>query len=218
MALGFEFRVSSFELKALGRARSALRCSNSQPATRNSKLKKTGFTLIELVLFIAIIGVAVAGVLIAYDYAARGSADPVVRKQALAIAESLLEEIQQMPFTYCDPDDPAVSTATSAAGCATPEAMGPEAGETRYNTSTPFDNVNDYNGYNTATEVPPGIKDITGAPITGLGIYNAAVTVTPTALGGIAAGDSLRITVTVTGPVNVTVTVDGYRTQYAPNL
>lgn len=167
---------------------------------------------------IAIIGAAVAGVLVAYDYAVRDSADPVVRKQALAIAESLLEEIQQMPFTYCDPDDTAVSTATSAAGCATPEAMGPEAGESRFSASTPFDNVNDYHGYNTATEVPSGIKDITGSSITGLGIYDAAVTVTQAALGGIAASDSLRITVTVTGPANVTVSIDGYRTQYAPNL
>src|SRR6187431_1348174 len=97
-----------------------------------------GFTLIELVLFIAIIGIALGGVLVAYDYSARDSADPVVKKQALAIAESLLEEIQQMPFTYCDPDDPAVSTAASPASCATPEASGPEAGETRYSTSTPF--------------------------------------------------------------------------------
>ena len=182
-------------------------------------LRRRGFTLIELVLFIAIVGAGVAGVLAAYDFAARGSADPVVKKQALAIAESLLEEIQQMPFTFCDPDDANVSTATSAAGCATtPEALGPEAGESRYNANTPFDNVNDYNGYNTAAETPPGIKDITGTPITGLGNYNAAVTVTQAALSGILASDSLRITVTVTGPVNVTVTVDGYRTQYAPNL
>ena len=178
-----------------------------------------GFTLIELVLFIAVLGIAVAGVLAAYDFAARGSADPIVKKQALAIAESLLEEIQQMPFTYCDPDDPAVSTAMSSAACTTPEtAMSAEAGESRYSATTPFDNVNDYNGYNTAAEVPPGIKDITGTPIAGLGIYDATVTVTQVALGGIPAAGSLRITVTVTAPANITVTVDGYRTQYAPNL
>ena len=179
---------------------------------------QAGFTLIELVLFIAIMGIAVAGVLMAYDFAARGSADPVVKKQALAIAESLLEEIQQMPFTFCDPDDPAVSTATSAAGCATPEAIGPEAGESRYNASTPFDNVNDYHGFNTATDALPGIRQIDGTPIAGLGGYSAAVTISPVALGAIPASDSLRITVTVTGPTNVTVTLDGYRTQYAPNL
>ena len=143
-----------------------------------------GFTLIELVLSIAIMGIAVAGVLAAYDYAVRDSADPIVKKQALAIAESLLQEIQQMPFTYCDPDDPAVSTATSAAGCATPEANGPEAGETRYSATTPFDNVNDYGA---AISGNPGfsmnpIRDITNTVITGLDAYTATVTITLNAL------------------------------------
>ena len=191
--------------------------------SQSRRLQIKGFTLIELVLFIAIIGIAVAGVLIAYDRAARDSADPIVKKQALAIAESLLEEIQQMPFTYCDPDDANVSTATGPfvgpGGCAaTVEGIGPEPGETRYNVNTPFDNVNDYNGYNTAAELPPGIKDIIGTPIAGLSAYNASVAVTQIALGGIAATDSLLITVTVAGPANVTVTVAGYRTQYAPNM
>src|ERR687896_1019013 len=97
--------------------------------------RAAGFTLIELVLYIAMVGIAVAGVLLAYNAAARDSADPIVKKQALAIAESLLEEIQQMPFTYCDPDDPAAATATSAASCASAEAIGPEAGESRYSST-----------------------------------------------------------------------------------
>ena len=180
--------------------------------------EERGFTLIELVVFIAILGVAVGGVLGAYQYSSRDSADPVVKKQALAIAESLLEEIQQMPFTYCDPDDANVATATSAASCTTAEAIGPEAGETRYSATTPFDNVNDYHGYNTATEIPTGIKDITNTPIAGLSPYNAAVTVANAALPGVAANDSLLITVVVTGPANVSVRLDGYRTRYAPRL
>ncbi len=181
-----------------------------------------GFTLVELVLSIAITGIAVTGVLAAYDYAVRDSADPIVKKQALAIAESLLEEIQQMPFTYCDPDDPAVSTATSAAGCAAPEANGPEAGETRYSATTPFDNVNDYGA---AISGDPGfsmnpIRDITNTVITGLDAYTATVTITVlpgNTLPGIPAGAALLVNVTVTGPANVSVGIDGYRTRYAPN-
>ena len=101
-----------------------------------------GFTLIELIMFIVVISGALAGVLTIFIQATRGSADPQLRRQAMAIAESLLEEVQLMPFTYCDPDDAAAETATSAAGCTTTEALGPEAGETR--TASPqFDNVSD---------------------------------------------------------------------------
>lgn len=177
-----------------------------------------GFSLVELVVFISILGIAVSGVLIAFDYSARQSADPIVRKQALAIAESLLEEIQQMPFTYCDPDDPAVSTAISTASCATPETTGPEAGETRYSTSTPFDNVNDYHGYNTATESPSGIKNLNGVAVAGLSAYDAAVTITSTSLSSVPPGEALLITVVVTAPGNVAVQLDSYRTRYAPQL
>jgi MSHA pilin protein MshD len=162
--------------------------------------------------------VGFAGLFIAFDNSARGGADAMVKKQALAIAESMLAEIKQMPFTFCDPNDPAVTTAASAAACAIPEAMGPEAGETRYSTTTPFDNVNDYNGYNTAAEVPAGIKDLTGNPIGGLSGYNVSVAMTQPVFGGIVAADSLNIVVTVTGPFNVTAIVDGYRARYAPNL
>ncbi len=177
-----------------------------------------GFTLVELIIAISIISLAVAGVMLALTTAVRGSANPVVNDQALEIAESLLEEIESMPFTYCDPNDPAVYTATSTAGCATPEVLGPELGETRYSPTNPFNNVNDYNGYTTATELPPGIKDVTGTPITGLSAYNASITITPTALGSVPAAASLNISVTVTGPANSSVTVEGYRTMYAPNL
>ena len=70
-----------------------------------------GTSLIELILFIVIVSTSVAGVLIAIDRSARSSAEPLVIKQALAIAEALLEEVQLMPFTYCDPDDvPVVRT------------------------------------------------------------------------------------------------------------
>jgi MSHA pilin protein MshD len=188
----------------------------------------SGISLIELLLFIVIAGVAVAGVVSAFRLSVQKSADPLVRKQALAIAESLLEEVQLMPFSYCDPDDANAHTATSpvvgAGGCAaTVEALGPEAGETRYATGgVQFDNVNDYNGYNSATEVPPGIKDISGNLIAVLPNFNVSIAVASTALGTIpiggsfAASDALRITVTVTAPGNTIISLDGYRTRYAP--
>ena len=55
--------------------------------------RQRGFTLIELIIFIVVVGVGVAGILSVYTTSIKNSADPLVRKQALAIAESLLEEI-----------------------------------------------------------------------------------------------------------------------------
>lgn len=65
-----------------------------------------GFSLIEQILFIVIISVGVLGLLGVMNLSANSQgADPLLQKQALAIAESLLAEIQRQPFSYCDPDD-----------------------------------------------------------------------------------------------------------------
>ncbi len=188
-------------------------------ATQKFTYNQTGISLIELVIFIVIVSVGIVGILSVMNMNTRSSADPMLRKQALSIAESLLEEIQLQPFTFCDPDDANVATANAAvigaAGCSTiVETMGPE-GEGRY--APPLlDNVNDYNNFNLPT--PPGIRDITGANIAGLTGYSATVTVVETALGTVPAPDSLFITVTVTPPSGAAdnMVLSGYRTRYAP--
>lgn len=176
-----------------------------------------GVTLIELVMFIVLMGIAFGALMLALGQFTRTSADPLASKQSLAIAEALLDEIELMPFTYCDPDDANASTATSAAGCATlVEAGGPEAGESRGSNTTPFDNVNDYNGY----QMLSGILDASGAAVAGLTQYKVTnVTVSAADLGTItsASGNALRISVTVQAPDNSTLTLEGYRTRYAPN-
>lgn len=205
----------------------------------STQLCQRGISLIETILFMVIVSVAVIGVTSVFMTTTRSSADPLVRKQALAIAESLLEEVRLMPFTFCDPDDANVTTATSAVVGAPPPppvpptlcvtaaevAMAPEAGETRYSATTPFDNVNDYNGFSTATAVPAGICDIAGNCIAALSGYTATVTVAPVALGPsapageiIAAAESLLITVTVVGPSGESIALSAFRTRYAPNL
>jgi MSHA pilin protein MshD len=180
-----------------------------------------GLSMVELVMFIIIVGVGVAGILLVFNVTIKASADPMIQKQMLAIAEALMEEVQAKPFTYCDPDDAQATTATSATvgptGCqATVENAGPEA-ETRYSTTVPFDNVNDYNGFDTSTAVPPGIADLSGTVIGALGAYSATIAVAGSALGGIAAGESLLITVTVTRSGTDSITLESYRTRYAPN-
>src|SRR5256885_12458231 len=119
-----------------------------------------GVTLLELIVFIVVVSTAVMGVLTALDLANRSSTDPMIQKQALAIAEALLEEVQLQPFTYCDPEDSQAATADSATvgatGCTAAasvesamaaETTAPYGPETRTDATTPFDNVNDYNGF-----------------------------------------------------------------------
>lgn len=192
----------------------------SRPARRQSPCShrcQRGLSLVELVLFIIIVSVGIAGLLLVFNVTTKASADPLIQKQMLAIAEALLEEVQAKAFTYCDPDDSQATTATSASvgptGCqATVEGSGPE-GETRVSATTPFDNVNDYGA---ALNISP-ITDITGAPIGGLGAYSATIAVAGSALGGIAAAESLLITVAVNGPGSDSLVLEGYRTRYAPN-
>lgn len=173
-----------------------------------------GLSMIELLMFISILAIALAALLRVFVQATTASADPMQRRQALAIAESLLEEVQLMPFSFCDSEDPAVETATSPADCAGgAEAIGPEAGESR--TGLPsFDHVNDYHGL-----AMTGITDLTGIAVTGLGDYAASVSVGAATLHTLAAAgsDALRIDVTVTGPAGVPVTLSGYRSRHAPN-
>ena len=238
---GFQVPGSRFQVPVFtGALNSAPRHANAIARVPNLELgtwnferrKCVGLSLVELIVFIVVVGTAVAGVLGALGIATRSSADPMIQKQALAIAEALLEEVQLQPFTYCDPDDANAATATTAAldstvtppavGCVvTVEALGPEAVnqpptgplETRTGAVRPFDNVNDYNIFS----MVGGITDITGAAITGLDAYAASVSVAAQALSTVPSTDSLLITVTVTGPGNTTVTLHGYRTRYAPN-
>ncbi|UCD69101.1 MAG: type II secretion system protein [Betaproteobacteria bacterium] len=191
-----------------------------------------GVTFIELVMFILVVGVGLTGILLVYVNTVRYSADPVTRKQMLAVAEAMLEESALMPFTYCDPDDAAAATAAAASvaagNCAsTIETIGPEAGESRYTPANPFDNVNDYAGFDTTTALPAGIADIAGTVIGSLTGYSAFLTATAKALGpagsviaatdGNGAPQALLVTVTVTAPGGDSVSLSGYRTRYAPN-
>jgi MSHA pilin protein MshD len=174
---------------------------------------QAGLSLVELIIFIIIVSVGVAGVLMVFNVTAQKSADPQVRRQMLAIAEALLEEVEFKPFTLCDPDDPNAVTAVTSANCtgatggANDESklpLGPEAGETR----TTYDNVSDYNGLNLAPA-----SDINGNTIIG---YSATVSVTQQQLeASIPLDASLRITVTVTHG-NDSLSLSGYRLRFAP--
>ena len=188
-----------------------------------NRRRALGLSLIELVVFIIVLGVGFAGLAVLYNQTTRSSVDPMVRKQVLAIAVSLMEEIQLRGFTFCDPDDANVYTATvastvGAGACATKaEAppFGPDATPVNETSRDKYDNVNDYHGL----QMLSGITDITGAAISGLSGYQVTgVTIaTAGAAFGLADEEVLSISVAVTGPADVSVTLQGFRFRYAPN-
>lgn len=193
-----------------------------------SNFKQLGVTLIELIVFIVIISVAIVGVLKVLEVTSRGSVDPMITKQALSIADSLLSEIEQQPLTYCDPDDANAATASSASDCTNDQnnggsTLGPmPSTESRYSSTNPFDNVADYNGFTMPSASCAGIC-IAGdnTPIANLSGYTATVTITR--VGNVspfslAAGAVLKINVQVTGPANTIVNLAGYRVRYAPTI
>lgn len=187
--------------------------------------RHAGLSLIEVVIFIVVLGIAIAGLALLYNQVTRASVDPLIRKQALALATSLLEEVELQPFTVCDPDDASVYTATTPppAGCATFEGIGPE-GETRY-ANPRFDNVSDYHGFSMGAGVTApndSIQTVDGTAIPALSDYRLTVGITAidaNELGAtIPASEALRITVAaVHVPTGVGVTLQGYRVRYAPN-
>ncbi len=144
--------------------------------------RQAGFTLVELIFFIVVVAFGIAGILVVMNTTVKSSADPLVRKQTVAIAESLLEEI--LLKSYDDPDDsPAVVEASRAL----------------------YDDVRDYAGYATSG----GMKDLAGASISGLGSYNvSSVTVTAMTLSGIPARQVIVTVLGPSGPISLT----GYRT------
>jgi len=185
--------------------------------------RQRGVTLIELIMFIVIVSVALASIIAVMRITTANSADPLRRKQALMIAEGLLEEVRSAGFTLCDPSSADFDTQTDPTLCAVRENWGQVAPEPV--NPRPFDNVNDYvtapnvaiNAFNAAGV----LTDVSGQPI-GVDGYNATLTVSPAQLGGfgVATGTAantpvLRIRVTVAFGGDAPVVLDAYRMRYA---
>jgi MSHA pilin protein MshD len=144
-----------------------------------------GFTLIELIVAVTVVGIAAATILGAIAAVGRHSADPMLQQQAIAIAQAYLDEIGQR--WVVDPNGTPPNTGRGS-----------------------WDLVDQYNGL-----VDVGAKDQFGNAIAALSAYTVSVSVSQTsALPGIAAAAARRVDVTVTNGPAVNVTLSGYRTAY----
>ena len=173
---------------------------SSPPRSGGVKIgnSQRGISLIELIMFIVIVSVALAGILLVMNVTTKGSADPLIHKQAIAAAESLLEEIQLQDFS--PPSGVASAGTMNAADDRT-------AG---------YHTVLNYHQF--PLDDGTGIYPLSGGtPITGLANYRAKVTVeSPLAAdwNGILAASAALITVTVYDPQNNDIQISGYRTAY----
>ncbi|MGK0258401.1 MAG: MSHA pilin protein MshD [Candidatus Azotimanducaceae bacterium] len=68
-----------------------------------TKAGQRGFTLLELIFFIVVVSAGLAGILSVMNSAVGMSAEPMVRKQVMVLAESILEEIVQKEYADTDP-------------------------------------------------------------------------------------------------------------------
>lgn len=128
-------------------------------STTSPHRANTGFTLIELVIAIVVIGVGVAGVFAAVITATSRSVDPLIQTQGAILARSYVEEI--LLRDYSDPDG-------ADGECA--------AGRPRHE----WDDVDDY----ACLDGSQAVTDQRGNALPGLANYRVAVAVTGDTLAG----------------------------------
>lgn len=143
-----------------------------------------GFTLIELIVAMVVISVALVGVMSVINYTTLHSADPVLRHQAIAIAEAYMEEISLK--NYSDPD------------------VDGEASRALY------DDVDDYNGLTDNGARDQNGNAIAGLGNYTVGVTVQNSNYGPG--GSLVAG--LKIDVTVTDPAGESLTLTGFRANY----
>lgn len=157
--------------------------------------RQLGLSLIELVMFIVVVSTGLLGLLSVFNSAVQHSADPMVQKQMLAIAESMLEEIQLQDFA-----NPSGGFTPTSHACAT------------YRTErASYDDIDDYNGIANC----PIYSLADTQPVDALAGYNVTVAIdSPASLNDLNnSPDVKRIGVTVSHG-NDTITLTGYRTHY----
>ena len=167
---------------------------------RFSMRRQVGLTLIELIIFIIVVSVGLMGVLAVMNATAKSSADPVIRKQALSVAEAMMDEILSKDFQNDSTGD---NTATPTLGC-TPSTT-PRC---RLNTVLDRQNYNDVDDYDTWAQT--GVFQLDGSLAPVLGNYTVGVSVLPMTLNAVA---GKQVTVTVVGGTE-TVTLNGFRANF----
>lgn len=164
---------------------------------RTSPSAQRGFTLIELIMMIVVLGVALAGLLGAINFATQHSADPMLQIRSIELGQRYLDEILPMRFNENSGSGGSPRCSSADPGAQPCAAIGAD-GETRAN----YDDVDDFHGL---VETPAGY---TGYSVTVAVLDAAGVDGMP------ASPHTLRIDITVSDPIGSTMRFAAYRVNF----
>lgn len=166
---------------------------------------QAGFTLIETVIVIVLVGVMMAGMAALFISNVEHSHRPYLRQKSLAVANAYMEEIVRKRWDEntpigggCVNSGASCATGPAASGIGTEEASRPD-----------FDDVDDYHGLN---QSPP--QDASGTNLPEFDGFTVTVAVTQGAWNGIASADVKQVTVSVTSPNTESIALTAYRVNY----
>jgi MSHA pilin protein MshD len=180
------------------------------PINRSAKKLQGGFTLVETVIVIVLVGAMMAGMTSLFITNVGNSYRPYLRQKALAVANAFMDEITHKRWNECTPvGGGVINTGTGLCpdGITAIPAIGPD-GETR----STYDDIDDYNAITAQT--PP--RDSSGAVMPAYTGYSVDVSVTRPggAWNSVPAADVRLITVTVTSTTGESISVSSYRVNH----
>jgi MSHA pilin protein MshD len=166
-----------------------------------------GFTLIETIIVIVLVGALMAGMSALFVNNIGNSHRPYLRQKALAVVNAFMDEILRKQWNENSPlGGGCVNTGASCPAGPAAAAIGAD-GEGR----AAFDDIDDYHGLD---QSPPQNSSAQDMP--GYSGYRVQVTVVQPAAAwnGVAAADVRLITVTVTSNSGESIALSAYRVNF----
>ena len=174
---------------------------------RPGKKMQGGFTLIETIIVIVLVGAMMAGMTSMFMTNVGNRHRPFLRKRALAVVNAFMDEIQHKRWNEATP----VGGGCVNSGASCPTGPAAIAIGTDGDWRAPYDDIDDYHGLN---QSPP--QNSAGVDMPGYAGFTVNVSVVQPAgaWNTIAAADVRLITVSVTSPSNESLAISAYRVNF----
>lgn len=174
---------------------------------KSARQQQGGFTLIETIIVIVLVGAMMAGMTSLFMNTVGNSHRPFLRQRALAVANAFMDEIQHKRWNEATP----IGGGCVNAGASCPTGPAATAIGTDGDTRATYDDIDDYHGLN---QSPP--QNSAGVDMPGYVGFTVNVSVVQPGgnWNGIPAADVRLITVSVTSPSNESISTSSYRVNF----